>query len=210
MLEGRPQQITATVNFANENLPFHLEQRLDQSPIGPYIAFIPALKNLAITGTATGVVDFGGNLSEVDANGTRGLTYKNLSGTAKFSQLALQIEDSPLAATEPVSIRFNTREIVFESAHFAGGGSNMTIAGTKAVADDAVEDLSIDGRVNLALANLIFKDTDAFFGGFANVSVRYTGPKDTARLVGTADVENGSVAAFIGTDQSRSTGSRAT
>ena len=201
MLEGRPQQITATVNFANENLPFHLEQRLDQSPIGPYIAFIPALKNLAITGTATGVVDFGGNLSEVDANGTRGLTYKNLSGTAKFSQLALQIEDSPLAATEPVSIRFNTREIVFESAHFAGGGSNMTIAGTKAVADDAVEDLSIDGRVNLALANLIFKDTDAFFGGFANVSVRYTGPKNTARLVGTADVENGSVAAFIGTDR---------
>jgi len=200
-LEGRPQQITATVNFANDNLPFHLEQRLDQSPIGPYIAFIPALKNLAITGTATGVVDFGGNLSEVDASGNRGLTYKNLSGTAKFSQLALQIQDSPLAATEPVSIRFNTREIVFESAHFAGGGSNMTIAGTKAIADDAVEDLSIDGRVNLALANLVFKDTDAFFGGFANVSVRYTGPKNTARLVGTADVENGSVAAFIGTDR---------
>ena len=50
MLDGRPQQITATVNFANDNLPFHLEQRLDQSSIGPYIAFIPALKNLAIAG----------------------------------------------------------------------------------------------------------------------------------------------------------------
>ena len=200
-LEGRPQQITATVNFADDNLPFHLEQRLDQSPIGPYIAFIPALKNLAITGTATGVVDFGGNLSELDTNGNRSLTYKNLSGTAKFSQLSLQIEDSPLAATEPVSIRFNTREIVFESARFAGGGSNMTIAGTKAIADDAVEDLSINGRVNLALANLVFKDTDAFFGGFANVSIHYTGPKNTARLIGTADVENASVAAFIGTDR---------
>jgi translocation and assembly module TamB len=200
-LEGRPQQISATVNFADENLPFHLEQRLDQSPIAPYIAFIPALKNLAITGTATGVVVFGGNLSEIDANGTRGLTYKNLSGTANFTQLSLQIQDSPLVATEPVSIRFDTRQIVFESAHFAGGGSNMTIAGTKALADDAVEDLSINGRVNLALANLVFKDTDAFFGGFANVSVRYTGPKLSARLVGTADVENGSVAAFIGSDR---------
>ncbi|HSU26282.1 MAG TPA: hypothetical protein VLI65_09880, partial [Pyrinomonadaceae bacterium] len=173
-IEGRPQQISATVNFANDNLPFHLEQRLDQSPIGPYIAFIPALKDLAISGTATGLVEFGGNLSEVDANGNRGLTYNNLSGTAKFSQLSLLIQDSPLAATEPVSIRFNTREIVFESAHFAGGGSNMTIAGTKALADDAVEDLSINGRVNLALANLVLKDTDAFFGGFATVSVRYT------------------------------------
>ena len=77
----------------------------------------------------------------------------------------------------------------------------MTIAGTKAIADDAVENLSITGRVNLALANLVFKDTDAFFGGFANVSVNYTGPKLNARLVGTADVENGSVATFIGTDR---------
>lgn len=200
-IDNRPQQISATVNFADDNLPFHLQQRLDQSPIGPYIAFVPALKNLAISGTATGIVDFGGNLSEVDSNGNRGLTYKNLSGTAKFTQLSLQIEDSPLAATEPVSIRFNTREIVFENAHFAGGGSNMTIAGTKAIADDAVEDLSITGRINLALANLVFKDTDAFFGGFATVSVHYAGPKSTARLVGTADVENGSVATFIGSDR---------
>ena len=44
-LDGRPQQISATVNFADDNLPFHLEQRLDQSPIGPYIAFIPASKS---------------------------------------------------------------------------------------------------------------------------------------------------------------------
>jgi translocation and assembly module TamB len=200
-VEGRPQQINATVNFADDNLPFHLEQRLDQSPIGPYIAFIPALKNLAISGTATGVVEFGGNLSEIDANGNRGFTSKNLTGSAKFSQLALQIQDSPLVATEPVSIRFSTREIVFESAHFGGGGSNMTIAGTKALSDDAVEDLTINGRVNLALANLVLKDTDAFFGGFANISVRYTGPKPSARLVGTADVENGSLATFIGSDR---------
>jgi translocation and assembly module TamB len=200
-IEGHPQAINATVNFADENMPFHLQERLDQSPIGPYIAFIPALKDLAITGTATGTVEFGGNLSEIDATGNRTITYKNLSGTAKFTQLALQIQDTPLAATEPVSIRFSPREIVFESAHFAGGGSNMTIAGTKAIADDAVEDLSIDGRVNLALANLVFKDTDAFFGGFATVSVRYSGPKGTARLVGTANVENGSIATFIGTDR---------
>jgi len=200
-IDGRPQQINATVNFANDNLPFHLEQRLDQSPIGPYLAFIPAFKNLAISGTATGVVVFGGNLSDIDANGIRGLTTKNLSGSAKFSQLSLQIQDSPLVATEPVSIQFNTREIVFENAHFGGGGSSMTIAGTKAIADDAVENLSITGRVNLALANLVFKDTDAFFGGFANVSVNYSGPKLNARLVGTADVENGSVATFIGTDR---------
>jgi len=200
-IEGRPQQISATVNFANDDLPFHLEQRLDQSPLGPYLAFVPALKNLAISGTATGSVELSGNLSKLDANGNRSLTYEGLSGTAKFSQLALQIVDSPLVAIDPVSIRFNSREIIFENAKFGGGGSNMTIAGTKALADDAEEDLSINGRVNLAFANLVFKDTDAFFGGYANVSVRYTGPKHSARLVGTADIENGSVATFIGTDR---------
>ena len=112
------------------------------------------------------MIDFGGNLSDVDANGIRGLTYKNLTGTAKLSQLSLQIEDSPLVATEPVSIRFNTREIVFESAHFGGGGSNMTIAGTKALADDAVEDLSINGRVNLALSEPRFQGHGRLFWWF--------------------------------------------
>jgi translocation and assembly module TamB len=200
-LDGRPQVINASVNFADENLPFRVEHRLDQSPLGPIIAFFPALKNLAITGTATGTVEFGGNLSQLDSTGKRTISYENLSGTAKFSQLALQIQDSPLVATEPVSIRFNTREIVFESAHFAGGGSNMTIAGTKALANDAVEDLSINGRVNLSLLNLVLKDTDAFFSGFADVAVHYAGPKLTARLSGTANVDNGGVATFIGTDR---------
>ncbi|MFN6962431.1 MAG: translocation/assembly module TamB domain-containing protein [Pyrinomonadaceae bacterium] len=200
-LEGRPQQINATLNFGSDDLPFRVEQRFDSSPLGPFIAFIPALKNLAVTGTATGVVRFGGNLSRVDARGNRAISYDDLAGTAEFSQLALQIEGSPLVAAEPVSIRFNTREIVFERARFAGGGSNMTIAGTKALADDAVEDLTIDGRVNLNLLNLVTRDTDAFFSGFADVSVRYSGPKLTARLSGTANVDNGSVSTFVGTDR---------
>lgn len=200
-LGGRQQVLGATVNFGNENMPFHLEHRLDNSPLGPFIAFIPALRNLGVTGTATGVIEFGGNLSQLDANGNRVISYDNLSGSARFTQLNLLIQDSPLAATEPVSVRFNTRELVFESAHFAGGGSNMTIAGTKALADDATENLSIDGRVNLSLLNLVLKDTDAFFAGFANVSIRYNGPKLTARLSGTANVDNGSVSTFVGTER---------
>jgi len=164
-LEGRPQALNATVNFADENLPFRLEQRLDNSPLAPFFAFVPALRDLGVTGTATGVVEFGGNLSQLDASGNRGITAAGLSGTARFSQLALQIQNSPLVATEPVSIRFNTREIVFESARFAGGGSNMTIAGTKALTQDGVEDLSINGRVNLNLLNLAMRETDAFLPG---------------------------------------------
>ncbi len=199
MLDGRPQLINATVNFGSDNLPFIVATDFNQSPIAPFLAFIPQAKGMPITGTGTGRVEFGGNLSQLDANGNRVYTAANLSGTAAFSQLALQIQDTPLAAAEPILIRFNTREIIFENAKFAGGGSNMTIAGTKALTVDGVNNLSIDGRVNLNLLNLVSKDT--FFSGFADSSVRYSGPNATARLSGTANIVNGSVATFLGSDR---------
>jgi translocation and assembly module TamB len=196
-LGDKDQKLTAKVTFSDPNMPFRIEHHLDNSPIAPFIAFIPSLRQFNITGTATGDVLFTGNLSGRDTNGQPVIG----SGTARFTQLNLQIQDSPLVATQPVSISFNTREIVFESAHFAGGGTNMTIAGTKALADDASENLEINGRVNLSLLSLFLKDTDAFFAGFADVAVRYAGPKTTARLSGTAALSNASVSTFFGTER---------
>lgn len=198
-LEGRPQVINASVNFASEDVPLAASTDFNQSPLAPFLAFVPLLKSYPITGTGTGRVEFGGNLTTTDANGKRVFTADNLSGTAQFSQLALQIQDTPLSASERVAIRFNKREVVFEKARFSGGGSNMTIVGTKALTDDGVNDLAIDGRVNLSLLNLFTKDT--FFAGFADTSVQLSGPNATAKLSGTANVVNGSVAAFLGTDR---------
>ena len=198
-LDGHPQLITASVNFSDENLPFTTATDFNQSPIAPFLAFIPQLRGVPVTGTGTGRVEFGGNLTQLDDKGNRGYTTANLSGTAQFSQLALLIQDTPLSAAEPIMIRFNTREIVFEKARFSGGGSNMTIAGTKALTANGVNNLTIDGRVNLSLANLATKDT--FFSGFADTSIHLSGPDSTARLSGTANVVNGSVATFIGTDR---------
>jgi len=199
ILDGRPQVINASVNLGDENLPFMASTDFNQSPVAPFLAFVKQLKDFPITGTGTGRVDFGGNLSSIDAQGNRIYTAANLSGTAQFSQLALQIQDTPLAAAEPIVIRFNPREINFESARFAGGGSNMTIAGIKALTDNGNNNLSIDGRVNLTLLNLLTKDT--FFSGFADSSVRLSGPNGTARLSGMANIVNGSVATFLGSDR---------
>ena len=107
-------------------------------------------------------------------------------------------------------VRFNTREIVFESAQFSGGGSNVTIAGTKALTDDGVDNLSVDGRVNLSLLNAIpaISTTDTFFAGFANVAIRIAGVNRTSRLTGTAVLENASLATFVGSDRLSSTGFR--
>lgn len=196
--DGRPQVIAATLNFGNDDMPFTAATDFNQSPLAPFLAFIPQLKTIRITGTGTGRVDFGGKLSpEID--GKRVISAAALSGRANFSQLSLQIQDTPLSAAEPVIIRFDPREIVVEKARFAGGGSNMTIAGTKALTEDGSNNLSVDGRVNLNLLNLFTKDT--FFSGLADTSIRFLGPNKTARVSGTANMVNASVATFVGSDR---------
>lgn len=197
---GRPQVVNATVNLGNDDLPFQVATDFNQSPLAPFLALIPQVKDLAVTGTGTGRVEFGGNLSQIDpTTGQRVFSTSGLNGTAAFSQLSLQIQDTPLNAAEPILVRFNTSEIVFEKARFSGGGSNVTIAGTKALTENGINNLSIDGRVNLNLLNLVSKDT--FFSGFADASVRLAGPNKTARLSGQANVINGSVATFLGSDR---------
>ncbi len=198
-LDGNPQVIGAAINFGDENLPFTLATNFNQSPIAPFLAFIPQAQGLSITGTGTGRIEIGGNLSQIDSTGNRVFSAANLSGTAQFSELALQIQDTPLAAVEPVMIRFNSEEINFETVRFAGGGSNATLTGVKALTANGVNNLSIDGRINLNLLNLISNDT--FFSGFADTSVRLLGPNSTARLSGTANIVNGSVSTFLGSDR---------
>lgn len=199
-LGGHPQTVAATVNLGNEDLPFTASTEFNQSPLAPFLAFLPQIKDMPISGTGTGRVDFAGNLSQVDpATGKRIFSTSGLNGTAAFSQLSLLIRDTPLNAAEPVMVHFNTQEIVFDKARFSGGGSNMTIAGTKSLTENGINDLSIDGRVNLNLLNIVSSDT--FFSGFADTSVRLVGPNATARISGTANIVNGSVATFVGSDR---------
>lgn len=199
ILDGRPQVINASVNFGDENLPFMAATDFNDSPLAPFIAFIPQLKGIAITGTGTGRVEFGGKLSQLGPDGKRTTSAADLTGKAEFSRLSLLIQDTPLSAAEPVLVRFDPREIVFERARFSGGGSNMTISGTKALTDAGNNNLAIDGRINLNLINLFVRDT--FFSGFADTAIRFLGPNKTALISGTANMVNASVATFLGSDR---------
>ncbi|MEO8649047.1 MAG: translocation/assembly module TamB domain-containing protein [Acidobacteriota bacterium] len=202
-LEGRPQVVSATLNFGSENLPFRVEHQLDRSPLRPFFALIPQLQAISLAGTGTGSVEFGGDLAQRNPDGTISYTAQGLTGIARFSQLDLLIQDSPLNAVGPVVVRFSPREITFEPARFSGGGSNVTIAGTKALNDDGMNDLSIDGRLSLALLNAFpaISASDLFFGGYADVAVRFAGVNRTARVSGTATLDNAAVATFIGSDR---------
>lgn len=198
-LEGSAQVINGTLHFSDEKLPYSVATVFDRSPLSPYLAFVPQLKGYPITGTGTGRIELNGTLRSRNRDGELVVDTSNANGSAQFAQLALTVQDTPLAAVEPLSIRFSKSKVEFENAKFAGGGSNMTIGGTVALTNNAANNLTVDGRISLNLLNLVTKDT--FFAGSADVAVRYIGAYDTARLSGTAFTENASVAAFIGTDR---------
>lgn len=198
---GRPQVISGSVNFADDRLPFQVETALDNSPLEPFLALVPQLKGVQIGGTGTGRVEVNGFFSAKDENGNSVPVAVN--GTARFTRLELLVQDQPLNATEPVSVRFTRSELVVESARFSGSGSNMEISGTIAFNESGSNNLAVDGRVNLSLLNIIpqIAASDTFFSGYADVAVRVTGPSGTPRLSGTANLENAAIATFIGTDR---------
>jgi translocation and assembly module TamB len=198
--EGQQQNITANVNFANPDLPFRAETNFNNTELAPFIALVRQPGDIAITGQATGKVFIQGNLSNINpATGAREFTTDGLKGSADFTQLALQIGDTPIAATEPVAIKFDANQITVQSARFAGGGSNLVVNGTIALKDNGINNLNIDGRINLSILNALSRN--AFFAGLADVNVRLTGPNQTARLNGTAVMQNASASAFIGTER---------
>ena len=192
------QTLAANVNFADENLPFKAETTFNNTDLAPYIALARSSGDIPITGSATGRVYLQGNLYALKADGTRGFSTDNLAGAAEFSQLAIQVDQTPLTATEPVSVTFNSREVVVNSAKFAGGGSNIAVTG-RAALDGGANSLAVDGKVNLSILNAVSRNT--FVAGLANVSIRLTGDSANPRVNGTAELDNASVATFIGADR---------
>ncbi len=197
--QGQPQSIVASVNFADPNLPFRAETTFNNTQLAPFIALVRPTDEVSITGQATGKVFLQGNLSVLGADGKRTFSTDNLVGAAEFGQFALQIGETPLVATEPIAVRFTSKEVIVENAKFSGSGTNIVVSGTKALTDDGINNLFVDGRVNLSVFNALSKNT--FAAGFANVSVRLTGVNATARLNGTADLQNAAVSTFIGAER---------
>ncbi|HEX8289350.1 MAG TPA: translocation/assembly module TamB domain-containing protein [Pyrinomonadaceae bacterium] len=198
-INGQQQEIAANVNFADENLPFRAETVFQNTDLAPYINLVRPSGNVPITGRATGRVVLEGNLRGVNEKGEREFSTAGLRGSAEFSQLALQIEETPLVATEPVSVRFTPNEVIVENAKFAGGGTNVVVAGTYALNDKGTTNLAVDGAVNLRVLNALSEN--AFFAGIANVEVRLTGTGANPRLIGSAEVDNASVAVFVGNER---------
>ena len=205
-LDGRDQVIDATVDFGNPNIPITVTTAFNNSPLAPFFAFVPQLRGIPLSGTGTGTVTFGGELSQLNAQMEREWSTAGLTGVARFSRLDLLVQDTPISATQEVVIAFSPSQIDFQNARFAGTGSDLTISGVKALTDTGINSLAVTGTVNLALLNAFpqVEASDTFFGGTAEkVSVRLSGPNATARISGSASLKNAAISTFVG--QSRLT-----
>lgn len=198
-INGQQQNINANVNFADENLPFRAETVFQDTNLAPYLNLAPLPANVPVSGRATGRVILEGNLRGINEKGEREFSTEGLRGAAEFTQLSLQIEDTPLVATEPVSVRFTTNEITIENAKFAGGGTNVTVSGTYALNKQGTNNLAIDGSINLRVLNAL--SANAFFSGIANVEMRLTGSGGNPRLIGVANLDNATFSVFVGNER---------
>lgn len=199
LFEAGGQSLSARIDFSDARMHFKAESRFDNATLNPYISAIRSSETVPITGRATGGISLEGNLLAPDGKGELVFSANDLKGRAEFSQFEIQIDQTPLLATEPVAMTLTDDSVSFDRASFSGGGSNLRLSGTKALTDKVDNNISMVGRVNLALLNLVVSDT--FFNGFADVNVRLNGPNTTARLNGRADMVSASVSTFVSSER---------
>ena len=190
--QEKGQLIDATVDLGRDGLPFTADVLLKDASLNPYISLFKPNTSASISGRATGRISAAGMLT-----GNEGVAFSPSisSGNAAFTIFEIQIDETPLVATEPIAIKLTPDAVTFERANFAGGGSNVRISGTKAFSGDADNDFSVVGKVNLSLFNAFVKDT--FFSGIADLNVRINGPNDTAKLNGKVEMLSSTLSTFV-------------
>lgn len=194
-LSGQQQVVSGTLNFGDPNLPLYVESSFNQTELAPFIAIFQPPEAVAIQGKATGKVVFSGNLAITGEDGKQTIGYENLKGLAQFSEFGLLINETPFNATGPLVIRYSSAEVTIDNVRFAGAGSNVVVNGTKALNDTGINNLNVEGKINLRILDALSRNT--FFAGLADVSVRLAGTNKDARLNGSARTTGASVSTIV-------------
>jgi len=199
-LLGQPQTIRAQIDLAGENLPVSVETTLTGADLEPLFAALLPGQNVRVTGRATGSVRFGGQLFDDEGN----LTTSGLSGRAEFSELGVQVADVPLTAESPLVVLFTPEQVTFERTRFTGPGTNITVGGTAALTAGGTQNLSVNGELNLRV--LSRPQQNLFLSGAARVGIRVGGTFASPNIMGTASVENASLALLVADERLTATG----
>jgi hypothetical protein len=161
---------------------------------------MPPGTNLRVTGRATGELTASGNLiGEDPGTGDDVFTYKNLRGTARFTELGFAVEDVQLNSENPLIIQFTPDEITFERTRFTGTGTNILFGGTAAIGAGGRQNLTVNGDLNLRILNGL--SPNYFVGGTSQVAVAVRGTFANPQLTGTAALKGVSLSALVGDDR---------
>lgn len=196
---NQQQTVLATINLADENLPFKAETEFKDTDLAPFAAIFQDPRSVALGGRATGRATFGGNLRTRNANGELVFSTESLSGEANFTALTLQVEDVILTAAEPTTIRFSPSQVSFDNTRLIGSGSNIVLNGTAIFRGEGTSNLAADGTINLRVLNAL--SNNQFFGGLAQVSVRIMGTSGNTRLFGSAVLDNATFTTIISNER---------
>ncbi|HEX8071919.1 MAG TPA: translocation/assembly module TamB domain-containing protein [Pyrinomonadaceae bacterium] len=187
---GQPQVITASVDLSKEELPTIIDTTLTNVDLTQLFATLVPNADVRVTGRATGTLHAEGNLY-----GDEGFTADALRGTARFTQLTVQVQDVQLSAVDPLVVTFTPNEVTFDRTQFVGPGTNVTFGGTAALAAGGRQNFTVDGDLNLRVLNSLSRNV--FLAGAARVGVRVGGSFAQPQITGTAAVNGATFSVLV-------------
>lgn len=194
-LFGSPQVVNANVNMADERLTSTIDTTFSDADLTRIFAILLPSESVKVTGRATGPVHVTGPLVDEDNN----LSIDGLRGKAEFTNFTVSVEDIQLSAVSPLLVQFKSNEVTFEKTQFTGPGTNIVFAGTTALAAGGVQNLTVNGKLNLrALTGF---SPNVFLSGAADVAVRVGGTFEQPRLSGSAVVAGASFSTLISNER---------
>ena len=193
-LLGAPQVVRAQIDLADEDLPATVETNFAATDLTPLFATLLPAGDVRVTGRVTGRV-----FVKTTVFGDEGLLGDQglgaLRGTAEFSELVINVNDTPIMAENPLLVEFTPNQITFTRTRFTGPDTNILFGGTTALREGGRQDLTVDGQLNLRVLNKL--SPNIVTSGVARVGVRVAGTFAEPRVTGTAEVERASFTAFV-------------
>jgi autotransporter translocation and assembly factor TamB len=190
-LLGKPQVVHAVVNLEGENLPVTVDTTLTAADLTPLFAALLNRPDLQVSGSATGTLHASGNLMTEEGE----LTTAGIVGRAEFTNLSVRLQDVQLDAESPLVVTFKPNEVTFERTRFTGPGTNITFGGTAALGAGGVQNLTVNGDLNMRV--LSNAQRNFFLSGVARVGVHVGGTFESPQITGTASVSGASLALLV-------------
>lgn len=190
---GQQQVVAARVDLSTPNLATTIDTNLANADLTNLFAMLNPTSEVRVTGRATGTLHAAGDLFDEDSGQ---LSIAGLKGTANFTDLTVQVEDVQLSAVQPLIVEFSPDQITFTKTQFTGPNTNVTFGGTLALGPGGVENLTVDGKLDLRILKGI--SPDVFLSGAADAHLRVAGTYAAPRINGVAALTNASVSTLVG------------